>query len=102
VCAGFLQRIDFRKEAEKVLPLVQSVIESEITRFELALKLARKRLSPFEQKYGVSSEQFIAEMAAEDLEGGDDEYVHWAGEYKLAQRLREKVHQLREIKSYSP
>jgi hypothetical protein len=36
-------------------------------------------------------------MVAEDLQGGDDEYVQWAGEYRLAQRLREKLHRLREI-----
>lgn len=50
-----------------------------------------------QQKYGVTSEHFISEMAAEDLEGGDDEYVRWAGEYKLMQRLREKLQHLQEI-----
>ena len=85
-----------RKTAE-VLYLVQSAIKSEVTRLELALRLARGRLAPFEQEYGVASEYFISEMAAEDLKGGDDEYVRWAGEYKLMQRLQEKLRQLREI-----
>jgi len=83
--------------ADEARVLVQSVIESEVTRLELALGLARKRLAPFEQKYGVTSEDFISKMAAEDLEGGDNEYVRWAGEYQLAQRLREKIRRLREI-----
>jgi hypothetical protein len=56
-----------------------------------------KTLKPFEEKYGVTTEQFIAEMAAEDLEGDDDEYVQWAGEYKLVCGLKEKLAQLREI-----
>ena len=81
----------------EILYLVQSAIKSEMVKLELGLEKARKRLSPFEQKYSVSSEHFISEMAAEDLEGGDDEYVHWAGEYKLMQRLEEKLRQLREI-----
>ena len=85
------------QKAGEVLSLVRSAIEGEIARLELALKLARERLIPFEQKYGVTSEHFIAEMAAEDLEGGDDEYVCWAGEYKLMQRLQEKLRQLQEI-----
>jgi hypothetical protein len=85
------------QKAGEVLYLVQSAIESEMTKLELGLERARKRLAPFEQKYGVSSEHFISAMAAEDLEGGDDEYVHWAGEYKLMQRLEEKLRQLREI-----
>jgi hypothetical protein len=45
----------------------------------------------------VTSEHLIAEMAAEDLAGGDDEYVRWAGEYKLTQRLREKLQKLQKI-----
>ena len=85
------------QKANEVVHLVQSAIKSEITRLELALKLAKERLTPFEQKYGVTSEHFISEMAAEDLEGGDDEYVRWAGEYKLMQRLQEKLRQLQEI-----
>ena len=81
-----------------VLYLVQSAVNSEIARLELALKRAQQRLAPFEQKYGVTSEYFISEMASEDLEGGDEEYISWAGEYKLMQRLQEKLQQLREIR----
>ena len=71
--------------------LVKSAIDSEIVRLELALTLARQRLTPFEEKYGIISEQFIETMVAEDLEGGDDEYVQWAGEYHLWQRLQQKL-----------
>jgi len=85
------------QKASEVLSLVRSAIEGEIARLELAVKLARERLVPFERKYGVTSEHFISEWAAEDLEGGDDEYVRWAGEYKLMQRLQEKLQRLREI-----
>jgi hypothetical protein len=85
------------QEAGNVLHLVRSAIESEIARLELALKLAMKRLIPFEEKYGVTSDYFIAEMTAEDLEGQDEEYVHWAGEYRLMQRLQEKLRKLQDI-----
>jgi hypothetical protein len=77
--------------------LVKSAIDGEIARLELALALARQRLAPFEEKYGVTSEQFIDTMAAEDLEGRDDEYVQWAGEFRLWQRLQQKLNQLRGI-----
>jgi len=89
--------IEPTQNASEVLYLIQSAIESEITRLELALKMARERLAPFERKYGVTSEHFVSEMAVEDLEGGDDEYVRWAGEYKLMQRLQQKLRQLQEI-----
>jgi|YNPBryantNP2012_1023418.scaffolds.fasta_scaffold21262_3 hypothetical protein len=77
--------------------LVQSAIASEIAKLELGLALAQQRLRPFEHKYHVSSEHFIAEFAAEDLEGGDDEYVRWAGEYQLKQRLETKLARLKGI-----
>jgi len=89
--------IEPQQQANEIMPLVQSAIESQIVKLELALKLADKRLQPFEQKYGVVSARFISEMTAEDLAGGDDEYVHWAGEYRLRQRLLQKLDALRGI-----
>jgi len=91
-------RMEPTSRAKRVLPLVQAAVEGEIARLELAIAQAQKRLKPFEEKYDVSSEHFVAEMAAEDLEGGDDEYVQWAGEYKLLQRLHDKLQNLREIR----
>ena len=89
--------VESSREATEVLGLVRSAVDHEIAKLELALKLAMKRLAPFEQKYGVTSDYFITEMAAEDLEGRDEEYVRWAGEYKLTQRLQEKLKKLQEI-----
>lgn len=86
-----------RERAEQLLPLVQAAVNGEIVRLELALKLAQERLTPFERKYGVTSEHFIEHMTAEDLEGSDDEYVQWAGEYRLMQRLAEKLAHLQEV-----
>jgi hypothetical protein len=94
--------IEPSQESGEILRLVRSAIESEVRKLELALKMAVKRLAPFEEKYGVTSEYFIAEMTAEDLEGKDDEYVHWAGEYQLMQRLQGKLRKLQEISYHDP
>lgn len=88
------------QESRIVLDFVKSSINREIARLEIAMQLARKRLMPFEQKYGVPSEHFYLEMVAEDLEGGDDEYVQWAGEYRLMQRLEQKLHHLQGMTYY--
>ncbi len=85
------------KQDNQLTQLVRSALQSEIARLELALDLARKRLVPFESKYHVASAKFLATMAAEDLQGGDEEYVEWAGEFKLAQRLEEKLKQLKDL-----
>lgn len=86
------------QEAKQASRLVQSAVRAEIAKLELAVEMARKRLGPFEQKYGVTSDRFAAAMTAEDLDGGDDEYVCWAGEYKLLQRLQAKLTQLKAIR----
>lgn len=85
------------ERAQQVLPLVRAAVDGETVRLDLALKQARQRLLPFERTYGISSERFIAEMAAEDLQGGDDEYVQWAGEYQLMKKLEEKLARLQEV-----
>ncbi len=90
--------VEPEQRTKDVLYLVQSAVESEIARLELALEVARRRLMPFEQKYGVTTEHFIAEVSAEDLDGKDDEYAHWAREYQLMQKLQEKLQHLMEIK----
>ncbi len=81
----------------RLLCLVQSAMAREMASLELAIQLARQRLQPFEQKYGVTSAEFQAHYTAEDLSGGDEEYVQWAGEYQLWQKLVEKLTLLKGI-----
>lgn len=76
---------------------MKSTIDAEMTKLQLAMKMADKRLKPFEDKYHVTSEYFITHLAVEDLDGGDEEYISWAGEYRLKQRLSQKLEQLQEI-----
>jgi hypothetical protein len=89
--------IDASSDTGATVALIQSVIGSEIADLELALKQARRGLAVFEQRYGVTSAHFMQSMAAEDPAGGDDEYVQWAGEFTLMQRLEDKLRSLREI-----
>jgi hypothetical protein len=80
-----------------MLSLIQGAIAREIASLELAVQLAYQRLTPFEQKYGVTSAEFITHYTAEDLSGSDEEYVQWAGEYQLLQKLVEKLSLLKGI-----
>ncbi|MFQ5632945.1 MAG: hypothetical protein ACE5I1_29600, partial [bacterium] len=75
------------EQKEFLRNFVKDALASEITRIELSLELAGKRLSNFEKKYNVTSDYFIQKMAAEDLEGEDDEYITWAGEYELKKKM---------------
>ena len=70
-----------KQDRSDVLQLVKSAIGSEIERVQMAIELADKKLKPYELKYHITSEYFISNLAAEDLEARDDEYVSWAGNF---------------------
>jgi hypothetical protein len=89
-----IKALDSNHEA---LQLVRGAIESKIARIRLGLEITRKKLAKFEAMYQVPSEKFISEMAAEDLFEGDIEYVEWAGEYKILQKLKEDLERLEAV-----
>ncbi|MBE2264064.1 MAG: hypothetical protein IAE92_15055 [Burkholderiaceae bacterium] len=74
---------------------VQRVLESYQARLLASIGRTRRRLAGFEERYSVSTQHFLAEMTAEDLEGGDLEYVEWAGEAKLLAGLETELQELR-------
>jgi hypothetical protein len=88
------RKSDNRKDDNEALAMVTSAIEHEITRLTLSLSAADKRLAVFEREYDVSSDVFYTTMTAEDLRGGDEEYIRWAGEYELRERLRGRLEEL--------
>ena len=84
---------------EKAKSILGEVIETETLRLNYSLQLSKKRLAKFEEKYNVTSEVFIKEWAAEDLDGKDIEYVEWAGEFKLASLINERLSTLKSIEN---
>ena len=63
----------------KAANTVQRVLENYQARLRAGIGRTRRRLAGFEERYAISTDRFLAEMTAEDLEGGDLEYVEWAG-----------------------
>lgn len=63
--------------------VVQRALENYRTRLQAGIERTQPRLQEFEQRYNVTTEYFLQSMAAEDLQGGDIEYIEWAGEAKL-------------------
>jgi len=82
---------------DEAVEILTEALETESLRLEHSMRLVKERLSRFEKKYNVSSERFITEWTAEDLEGTDLEYVEWAGEYHLSIRLNERLEALKSI-----
>jgi hypothetical protein len=45
----------------------------------------------------TGSKQFQDTLAAEDMEGGDLEYIEWMGEYQFFLELEEKIQSLKSL-----
>lgn len=77
--------------------LIKSAIESEIKNLERALVKTNNILKEFEHKYQISSDFFLDNWTAENLEKGDDEYIIWLGEIRIKERLINSLEKLQTI-----
>jgi len=89
------------REKQGAQPILQA-IESYKARLRASIERGQRRLAQFEQRYGVDTAHFMQEMAAEDLENGDLEYVEWAGEAKLLRSLRAELAELEHARYQLP
>ncbi|NJN99909.1 MAG: hypothetical protein HC875_40295 [Anaerolineales bacterium] len=74
-------------------PVLQA-IEAYKVRLKAGIERSKRQLAKFEQHYGVDTGHFLQTMAAEDLDGGDLEYVEWAGEARLLEGLEAELTEL--------
>lgn len=77
---------------------VRNALAAYQTRLELSIRRTRRLLEEFERRYGASTERFLSDMTAEDLAGGDLEYVEWAGEAKLLGGLEAELRDLEHVR----
>ncbi len=73
---------------------VLHALETYKTRLRASVERTRRRLTEFEQRYGVTTAHFLAKMTAEDLPGSDLEYVEWVGEARLLEGLEAELKEL--------
>ena len=85
-------------DIKSIQNLIKTAIESEIKNLQRSLSKTNQILLKFEEKYQISSDFLIDHWTAEDLEGGDDEYVTWAGEINIKQQLINALQQLENSK----
>jgi hypothetical protein len=88
-------------EERGVEPILQA-IESYKARLRASIERSKRRLVQFEERYGVDTAQFLREMAAEDLDGSDLEYVEWAGEARLLEGLEAELTELENARCQLP
>jgi hypothetical protein len=73
---------------------VVRAIDQYKTQLRASIERTQRKLTHFEQQYQVTTTYFLSHMAAEDLTGGDLEYVEWAGEAKLMAGLQAELEAL--------
>lgn len=82
---------------ESALDIVRTAISAEVKRLEIGLHRTERQIERFEKEYNVSSEVFQREFAAEDMKRGDQEYIEWAGELKIRERILRDLKNLKDI-----
>ena len=81
---------------------VLQALDAYKVRLRAGIERTKRRLAEFELRYGVDTARFLHEMAAEDLAGGDLEYVEWAGEAKLLRGLEAELEELEHARCQLP
>lgn len=89
-------------EAEQGYRSVLSAIEAYKARLHAAIERSQRLLASFETKYGIDTETFLSEWTAEDLPGGDMEYVESAGEARLLAALETELGELEQARYELP
>lgn len=82
---------------DNALDLVRSAITAEVNRLELGIRTTERHIHVFEERYQVTSDVFLRDYFAEDLVDGDQEYVVWAGELNLRDRIASQLNTLKGI-----
>jgi hypothetical protein len=77
--------------------LLRTAVESKVRRLRLGIEATEARLRLFESRYGRTSAEAMATASAEDLAGGDLDYVEWMGEWRMLQQLKQDLGRLEAI-----
>jgi hypothetical protein len=79
---------------------VLQALDAYKVRLRAGIARTQQRLAEFETRYEVDTARFLREMTAEDLTGGDLEYVEWAGEAKLLEGLEAELRELEDARCH--
>ncbi len=80
-----------------IMDIIKTAIDAELKRLELGLQKTERQIAKFEADYKISSETFLSKFTAEDMKNGDPEYIAWAGELKIKERILADINRLKEI-----
>jgi len=76
--------------AQKLKPLIRSVIENTVYDVEHGIQKTRAKLEAFEKQFGMSTAEFERRFKPGNLEETLD-FIEWQGEIKTLRLLEEKL-----------
>ncbi|MCL4486663.1 MAG: hypothetical protein M1570_00850 [Chloroflexi bacterium] len=78
-------------------PLVETALTNEARLLEVGIRRTERRLREFETAHGMTTAEFVRRFENDELDE-TLERAEWIGEYRLLQRLNEKIETLRGIR----
>lgn len=90
-------RIEDRDAGDDASRLLRTAVESKVRRLRLGIEATETHLRVFESRHGRTSAEAMATASAEDLAGGDLDYVEWLGEWRMLQQLKRDLGHLEAI-----
>lgn len=82
---------------EPLEPLIQSAVANELRLLEAGLRRAQARLHAFEQQRQMTTAEFVARYARNDIQE-DLDTIEWLGEHRMAQSIEAQIEALRSIR----
>ena len=83
-------------ETDTIKKLLTNGLEEERRRMKFVLDLSDSTIRNYEEKYHMSSADFIEKFKNGEIEESDDTFNWWA-EYKLRSELSEKIKTIEDI-----
>ena len=80
----------------KAVSLLARLLDAEYRRLQLELRIIEERVRRFEEKYGMSSSEFLERYSRGEL-SDEEEFVEWYGELEFLKRIRRELEELKRI-----
>ena len=78
---------------ESVMSVLDSAIRNQLKLLKTSITRTKIRIMDFEQKYNMSTEQFMQKIR-KDIDDDNLDFVEWIGETKILKRLEEEYNEL--------
>ena len=85
--------------SDDVAPVIKDSIHREIILLESKINLAKSEIKQFEEKYHISSSEFLKKFENGDL-GDSQDYFEWWGLVKGLKTLEERLKKAKAVNTY--